>query len=135
MTHGVIQVCHRRLHTTCGHIQVLCLPLYTFMDISWKTVPAMLNLPTVQCSKKRPVCTFKKFLKICSSFYWIKHGKKRKLEYFSWKKIYFCYIVEQFCVMIFQFEQLKFQFNIDKFSPPMIILLARKIKRQLLQFL
>ena len=50
MTPGNIQVRHRRLHATCGHIQVMCcaiFPVFTFMGISWETDPAMPNVPTV----------------------------------------------------------------------------------------
>ena len=89
---------------------------HKFCSFFFWGLPLWIIIQELQCSKKRRVCT-KNTWKSALYFYWNKPGKKRKLEYFTWKKIYFCKKVGQFREMIFQFEQLKLWFKILTNSP------------------
>ena len=50
MTHRNIQVCHRRLHATCGHIQVMFMPFCQY-SLSW-VFHEKPTLPCLMC----PLC-------------------------------------------------------------------------------
>ena len=87
-------------------------------------LPLWIIIQELQCSKKRRVCT-KNTWKSALYFYWNKPGKKRKLEYFTWKNLFLQKSWTISCNDLSIWATKTLIQNIDKFSPPMIILLAR----------